>query len=241
MTETTKKKRLSPLDMGRKIMDVYENDPVLGVVLIPFGTVFGIWLITRDEGTSEILLYISIAVGMVAFSSSIKHIALGFLQAKYGIIAQESEDRRDEADRAHELTEVEVKTAEKKELAETHWQMEMILLLAQKSGHAANSFLTRTIEYLKNGGDDPDVLEVFADTLTDVQKLMVDDKDMVKLPFKPYIDAAFSPEPETDTENIPKSVAVTGDELIVEDIQSKADEIVPAHPSTDDMKTLDDA
>lgn len=222
------------MDMGRKILDVYENDPVLGVVLIPFGIVFSIWLFIRDQETAEVMLYTSLAVGMVSIASAAKHIILGYLKAKYGVIAKE-QSMRDEAGRKDkEIIEIEAIANGTKDLTEKHWQMEMSMLMAQNSNLAANSILARGIDYMKKGGTDADVLELLANTAKDMQNSMLEQVTNIDLPFKEYIVKLFPAVTEAAIKNIPSVVLSKGD-LTIEKVRDQAKKVESLNPKTDEM------
>ncbi len=225
------------MDMGRKILDVYENDPVLGVVLIPFGIVFSIWLLIRDTETAEVLLYTSIAVGMVSIASAAKHITLGWLGAKYGVIANAQVMQRKADEKHKEIIEIEAIANGTKDLAEKHWQMEISMLMAQNSNLAANSILARGIDYMKKGGEDADVLKLLAETAKDMQNSMLEQVTNIDLPFKEYVVKLFPAVTEAAIKNIPSVVLSKGD-LTIEKVREQVEKVESINPETKDMAEI---
>lgn len=220
----------NPIDLGRKIFDVWEKDRMLGIVTAPFGIAFGIWFFTRDPLVAQIILYLSIAVGLVAIASAIKHIFVTWMQAKYGLKAREQT-----------VIEVETDTIRDKEIAETHFQMEMSIVLARQSGYTASSLLDRSIEYMRSGKSDSDVLKIFADAITDVRVGMNKQLNGIRLPYKEYVDKLFTEEIEEKDVSIkdmpkPEEFKIEPDNITVEMIDKKADKIESMNPDIEDLK-----
>lgn len=220
----------NPIEFGRKIFNVWEKDRMLGIVTTPFGIAFGIWFFTRDPLVATIILYLSIAVGLVSIASAAKHIFFTWMQAKYGLKA-----------RIQDVIEVEANTIRDKDIAETHFQMEMSIVLARQSGFTANSLLDRSVDYMRSGKSDPDVLEIFANAITDVRIGMNKQLEGIRLPYKEYVDKLFAEEEEvkeTKLEDmpVPGEFKLEDESITVEMIEKKADRIESSNPTNEDLK-----
>lgn len=231
-TPTTKSTSggFNPINMGKKILDVWESDRMLGIVTAPFGIAFGIWFFTRKDSDGRIILYLSIAVGLVALSSAVKHIFITWLQAKYGIKAREQE-----------VIEVEADTIRDKEIAESSYQMEMTILLAQQSSFASDSLIKYSVEYMKSGKSDPEVLNILAKTITDIRIGMNKQLEGICLPFKEFVENLFTKpedEKEVSIEDMPKpgDLEQADKGLTVEMIEKETDRIESSNPTSEDLK-----
>jgi len=221
----------NPIEYGKKIYNIWERDPMLGIVTTPFSIAFAIWFFTREELVGRVLLYLSIAVGLVSIASAVKHMVINNIQAKYGLEA-----------RRQEVIEIEAGTQNDKNLAETHFQMEMALLLAHQSGFSADALLMRAVEYMEGGGDDPKVLKIFAGAVRDIRNGLNEEKDKISLPFKEYIAELFitPEEKEVDPSAVPSppadKFAYNEEGLTPDMIKKQADRIESSNPTAEELE-----
>lgn len=218
----------NPVEYGKKLLKLYEDDKLLGVVTVPWGITFGIWFFTGDDTVAKVILYLSLAVGLVAIASALKHLVVTILAGKYGIEA-----------RNNEVVEIQTNAQVNKEVAETHYQMEIVSMFAKSTNGVATILLNRSIEYLKTGKTDPDTLELYANTIVDLNDNLSNHLDRISMPFKRFVTDLFKDQMKVEelpsSKNIP---SLDENALDPKEIQKLADTIVSHNPTPEDMESI---
>lgn len=229
----------NPLEYGKKLAALYAEDKLLGTVTVPWGIVFMLWFFSRDDGLIQILGYLSMTVGAVAFTSAIKHIIGGFLQEHFKLKSDELVNDRIEKTKNVETITVQTEAQLDKEKTESHFQMTTLTKMLESTSGVQMILLNRSLEYIETEGDkDKTVLKLYVDTIKDLSKEMGEHNARMKLPFneflldlyKDYIDTDYQP-PTKD--NIPQSM------VTVDDIEKLGDTIESHNPTSDDLAEVD--
>jgi len=218
----------NPVEYGKKLLKLYEDDKLLGVVTVPWGITFGIWFFTGDDAVTNVILYLSLAVGLVAIASAIKHLVVTVLAGKYGIEAKNNE-----------VIEIQTDTQANKEIAESHYQMEIVNMFARSTNGVATILLNRSIEFLKEGNNDHTILELYAKTIEDLNDNLSNHLDRVSMPFKDFVSDLFVDQEENaeipTSKNIPSLSEHAIDPQMIKDL---SDKIESHNPTADDMVAI---